>query len=73
MEQGLARQPVLWHANGKFVLFVHELLEPDAQLAERVEALGGSFALDKGGPGAIVRITIPVPPEQGDENNAPSA
>ena len=41
MEQGLARQPVLWHANGKFVLFVHELLEPDAQLAERVEALGG--------------------------------
>lgn len=42
-------------------------------MRERVEALGGSFALDKGGPGAIVRITIPVPPEQGDENNAPSA
>ena len=42
-------------------------------MRERVEALGGSFALDNGGPGAIVRITIPVPPEQGDENNAPSA
>lgn len=42
-------------------------------MRERVEALGGTFALDKGGPGAIVRITIPVPPDQGDENNAPSA
>ena len=27
MQQGLERQPVLWHANGKFVLFVHELHE----------------------------------------------
>ncbi len=42
-------------------------------MRERVEALGGTFALDKAGPGAIVRITIPVPPERGDESNAPSA
>lgn len=42
-------------------------------MRERVEALGGTFTLDNGAPGAIVRITIPVPPEQGDENNAPSA
>ena len=27
MEQGLEMRPVLWHANGKFVLFVHELHE----------------------------------------------
>ncbi|MCJ2051115.1 ATP-binding protein [Methylobacterium sp. J-070] len=42
-------------------------------MRERVEALGGTFALDNAGPGAIVRITIPVPPERADENNAPSA
>eukprot|EP00964_Phaeocystis_antarctica_P030494 scaffold17227_cov60-Phaeocystis_antarctica.AAC.1 len=27
MEERLERRPVLWHANGKFVLFVHELHE----------------------------------------------
>lgn len=27
MEQGLEMRPALWHANGKFVLFVHELHE----------------------------------------------
>lgn len=42
-------------------------------MRERVEALGGTFALDNAGPGAIVRITIPVPPDRGDENTAPSA
>jgi two-component system sensor histidine kinase UhpB len=42
-------------------------------MRERVEALGGTFALDNAAPGAIVRITIPVPPERGDENSAPSA
>ena len=42
-------------------------------MRERVEALDGTFALDNAGPGAIVRITIPVPPERGDENNAPRA
>ena len=43
-------------------------------MRERVEALDGTFALDNAGPGAIVRITIPVPPDRGDENNtAPSA
>ena len=43
-------------------------------MRERVEALDGTFALDNAGPGAIVQITIPVPPERVDENNnAPSA
>ncbi|WP_409566461.1 ATP-binding protein [Methylobacterium sp. E-065] len=42
-------------------------------MRERVEALGGTFALDNAGPGAIVRIMIPVPPDRGDENNAQSA
>ncbi|WP_409567650.1 ATP-binding protein [Methylobacterium sp. J-030] len=42
-------------------------------MRERVEALGGTFALDNAGPGAIVRITIPVPPDRGDESTAPSA
>ncbi|SDM92175.1 two-component system, NarL family, sensor histidine kinase UhpB [Methylobacterium phyllostachyos] len=42
-------------------------------MRERVEALGGTFALDNAGPGAIVRIMIPVPPDRGEENNAPSA
>ncbi|WP_419830648.1 ATP-binding protein [Methylobacterium sp.] len=43
-------------------------------MRERVEALDGTFALDNAGPGAIVKITIPVPPERVDENNnAPSA
>lgn len=42
-------------------------------MRERVEALGGTFALDNAGPGAIVRIVIPVPSDRGDENNAPSA
>ena len=39
-------------------------------MRERVGALGGTFALDKAGPGAIVRITIPVPTERGDESHA---
>ncbi len=39
-------------------------------MRERVGALGGTFALDKAGPGAVVRITIPVPPERGDESHA---
>ena len=42
-------------------------------MRERVEALDGTFTLDNAGLGAIVRITIPVPPDRGDENNAPSA
>ncbi len=43
-------------------------------MRERVEALDGTFGLDNDGPGAIVRIMIPVPPERVDENNnAPSA
>lgn len=42
-------------------------------MRERVEALGGTFTLDNAGPGAIVRISIPVPSERGDENNAQSA
>ena len=43
-------------------------------MRERVEALGGTFALDNAGPGAIVRIMIPVPPDRGDETStAPSA
>lgn len=42
-------------------------------MRERVGALGGTFALDKAGPGAVVRIMIPVPPERGDESpTAPS-
>ncbi|MWV22304.1 HAMP domain-containing protein [Methylobacterium sp. 2A] len=42
-------------------------------MRERVEALGGTFALDNAGPGAIVRIVIPVPPDRVDENASPSA
>ncbi|MDP4026073.1 histidine kinase [Methylobacterium sp. NEAU 140] len=43
-------------------------------MRERVEALQGTFTLDKGGPGGLVRITIPVPSERGDESTAaPSA
>ena len=42
-------------------------------MRERVEALDGTFTLDNAGPGAIVRITIPVPPDRGDDNDAPSA
>lgn len=33
-------------------------------MRERVEALGGSFGLDNGQPGAVVRITIPLDREQ---------
>lgn len=39
-------------------------------MRERVEALAGAFALDKGSPGAVVRITIPVEPEPGDTASA---
>ncbi len=36
-------------------------------MRERVEALQGTFTLDNAGPGAIVRIAIPVPPERARE------
>ncbi|MCJ2025673.1 ATP-binding protein [Methylobacterium sp. J-067] len=36
-------------------------------MRERVEALQGTFALDNIGPGAIVRIAIPIPPERSPE------
>ena len=36
-------------------------------MRERVEALQGTFTLDNTGPGAIVRIAIPVPPERARE------
>ncbi|MBE7197905.1 MAG: HAMP domain-containing protein [Parafilimonas terrae] len=36
-------------------------------MRERVEALQGTFSLDNAGPGAIVRIAIPVPPERSRE------
>ncbi|MCJ2015340.1 HAMP domain-containing protein [Methylobacterium sp. J-076] len=36
-------------------------------MRERVEALQGTFTLDNAGPGAIVRIAIPVPPERSRE------
>lgn len=39
-------------------------------MRERVGALGGTFALDKAGPGTVIRITIPVPTERGDESPA---
>ena len=41
-EQRETMRPVLWHAGGKYVLFVHELLQPDADLVERVGARGGT-------------------------------
>ena len=41
-------------------------------MRERVEALGGTFALDNGQPGAVVRIMIPLDREQ-DENSVPRA
>ena len=39
-------------------------------MRERVGALGGTFALDKGSPGALVRISIPVEPEPGEPASA---
>ena len=39
-------------------------------MRERVGALEGSFALDKASPGTVVRITIPIPTERGDESHA---
>lgn len=41
-------------------------------MRERVDALGGRFTLDKGAPGAVVRITIPVEPEPGQPPSAQS-
>jgi two-component system sensor histidine kinase UhpB len=38
-------------------------------MRERVEALGGTFRLDNGQPGAVVRITIPLD----DERDAPTS
>ncbi len=37
-------------------------------MRERVEALQGTFTLDNIGPGAIVRIAIPIPPGQSPES-----
>ncbi|MCJ2089698.1 ATP-binding protein [Methylobacterium sp. E-005] len=64
--------------NGKGIPGAETQAEPGtgfglSGMRERVEALDGTFALDNAGPGAIVRIRIPVPPDRGDENNAPSA
>lgn len=39
-------------------------------MRERVDALGGRFTLDKGAPGAVVRITIPAEPEPGEHSSA---
>lgn len=36
-------------------------------MRERVEALGGDFHLDRDAPGAVVRISIPVDPDRGEE------
>lgn len=36
-------------------------------MRERVEALGGDFRLDTATPGAVVRISIPIDPERGEE------
>ncbi len=37
-------------------------------MRERVEALDGTFMLDKAPPGAVVRIIIPVDPHRGDDS-----
>nr|WP_232631104.1 ATP-binding protein [Methylobacterium sp. Leaf118] len=42
-------------------------------MSERVEALGGRFSLDKGDPGTVVRITIPIDPEHAGEAASPPA
>ena len=39
-------------------------------MRERVEALDGRFELDKAGPGAVVRIVIPIEPETADPDPA---
>ncbi|GJE28009.1 ATP-binding protein [Methylobacterium organophilum] len=39
-------------------------------MRERVEALGGSFTLDNAAPGTVVRITIPIDPERGEDQAA---
>jgi two-component system sensor histidine kinase UhpB len=39
-------------------------------MRERVEALGGRFALDNGAPGTVVRIAIPIDPEHDGEAEA---
>ncbi|MFC6046287.1 ATPase, partial [Methylobacterium hispanicum] len=36
-------------------------------MRERVGALDGSFALDNGVRGAVVRISIPVPADRGED------
>ena len=58
MTQGDAMRPVLWHAGGKYCLFVFELPPADADLVERVCARGGQP--DSGDPELLSLHWVPL-------------
>jgi len=58
MAQGDAMRPVLWHAGGKYCLFVFELPPADADLVERITARGGQP--DSGDPELLSLHWVPL-------------
>ena len=61
------------HDDGRGVAPDHRVGLGLSGMSERVEALGGRFSLDKGDPGTVVRITIPIDPEPVGEAESPPA
>lgn len=72
-DQGEASLRILVRDDGAGLAPDHGIGLGISGMRERVEALGGRFELDNATPGAVVRITLPIDPERGEDARPESA